>query len=332
MSYGYWKTYVPVATRREQARKAVSKASKAGQTMQPVQIDGRAIATTFWGKAWCENLEAYSDYANRLPRGRSYLRNGSVIDLKIAAGKVHAQVMGSSLYRIEIGIAAVPAAHWQALSGQCTGSIASLVELLQGRLSKALMEHICQPNSGLFPAPKEIKFKCSCPDWASMCKHVAAALYGVGARLDAQPELLFTLRQVDANDLVSQAAELPARTRKAPAGSKLLDAAELADVFGIEIDSPTALPLARKQAASRRSPAAQAPTSATKKPTPAAATKKAPARPQPVPAARRKNAPGKSTKLPAVRGKPVKATAKKSPPRKITRSATAATKRKTVTA
>lgn len=252
MSYGYWKPYVPVAKRRAQAEKAVAKAKKAGQDMQPVVIAGRTIAKTFWGKAWCDNLEAYSDFENRLPRGRTYVRNGSVIDLKVEPGKVRARVVGSSLYQIEIGIAAVPDTQWKSLAKECTGSIASLVELLQGKLSQAVMERICQPKTGLFPAPKDIQLDCSCPDWATMCKHVAAVLYGVGVRLDAQPELLFTLRQVDASELVTQAAELPVKATKTPAKGKVLDDAQLADVFGIEMASPEALPDMKKKAASRR--------------------------------------------------------------------------------
>ena len=242
MSFGSWKPYVPVAQRRAQAAKAAAKAKKSGHNMQPVVIEGRSIAKTFWGKAWCDNLETYSDFDNRLPRGRSYVRNGSVIDLVIEPGRVRALVAGSSLYKIEIAIAAVQDARWKSLAKECTGSIASLVELLQGKLSKAVMEHICQPKTGLFPAPKDIQLDCSCPDWATMCKHVAAVLYGVGARLDAQPELLFTLRQVDASELVTQAATLPIKATKTSAKGKVLDDAQLADVFGIEMDSPDAVP------------------------------------------------------------------------------------------
>jgi len=251
MGYGYWKPYVPVAQRRAQAERAVAKAKKAGQDLMPVVIAGRAIAKTFWGKAWCDNLEAYSDHENRLPRGRTYVRNGSVIDLKIEPGTVRAQVVGSSLYTIEIHIAAVPSAQWQALARQCTGSIASLVDLLHGKLSNAVMERICQPKTGLFPAPKDIALNCSCPDWATMCKHAAAVLYGVGARLDAQPELLFTLRQVDAGELVNQAATPLIKTQKSPAKSKVLDNAELADVFGIEMAGSVVEP--EKKPSSRRS-------------------------------------------------------------------------------
>lgn len=236
MSYWGWKPYVPVAEKRAKAERAVKKAKKAGKEMSPIVLAARgAIAKTFWGKAWCDNLEAYSDYENRLPRGRSYARNGSVIDLKIEPGKVLAQVMGSHLYKIEIGIAVVPQKQWETLVKDCTGSIASLVELLQGKFSKAVMERLCVPKTGLFPSPKEIKLDCSCPDWAAMCKHVAAVLYGVGARLDERPELLFTLRGVDAADLVTQAAKLPVKSKKAPAKSKVLDDSALADVFGIEM-------------------------------------------------------------------------------------------------
>lgn len=286
MGWGYWKPYVPVAKRRAQAQKAVAKASRSGLTMQPVVIEGRAIAKTFWGKAWCANLEAYSDYDNRLPRGRAYVRNGSVVDLVIEPGKIKAQVMGSSLYKIEIGIAAVPDAHWQKLVKACTGSIASLVELLQGKFSKAVMERICAPKTGLFPAPEDIQLDCSCPDWATMCKHVAAVLYGVGARLDEKPELLFVLRQVDAGDLLNaHAADLPVQAKK-PAKAKVLDDAALADVFGIElatIDAPanktpdkrSATAFAKAVKAAETKPGTEAPAKAAKK----ASAAKTPAEP-----------------------------------------------------
>lgn len=252
MGFWEWKPYVPVAKRREQANRAVQKAKKAGKSFSPVVLASRgAIAKTFWGKAWCDNLEAYSDFENRLPRGRAYVRNGSVIDLRIEPGKVVAQVMGSSLYRIEIGISAVPAAQWRSIVQSCTGSIASLVELLQGKLSSAVMQRICQPKTGLFPSPKEIALDCSCPDWATMCKHVAAVLYGVGARLDEQPELLFTLRQVEAGDLVTQAAELPVHKPKVSKG-RVLDDSALADVFGIEMAGTDKAPSAKKKPAAAK--------------------------------------------------------------------------------
>ena len=253
MSFYGWKPYVSAAERRKKAEKAAAKAKKTGASLSPVGASRGAIAKTFWGKSWCDNLERYSDYANRLPRGRTYVRNGSVIDLKITQGEVHALVVGSSLYQVDVSVIAVPGKQWQSISADCAGSIDSLVELLQGRLSKAVMQRICTPNTGLFPAPKEIRFSCSCPDWASMCKHVAAVLYGVGARLDEQPELIFTLRRVDAKDLVTQAGAGLPKSKPGPTAGKVLDDALLADVFGIEMASVS---LVTKKAAPRhKSPA-----------------------------------------------------------------------------
>jgi uncharacterized Zn finger protein len=256
-----WKPYVPVAQRRQQAARTVAKLRKSGALLAPVAVGRAAIAGTFWGKAWCQNLERYSDYANRLPRGRTYLRNGSVINLEIAAGTVIAQVMGSNLYRVEVNVAAVPARQWQGIAHDCAQSIDSLVELLQGRLSTSVMERITRPGTGLFPSPKEITFSCSCPDWAAMCKHVAATLYGVGARLDAQPELLFTLRQVDAKELIARAGESAPRVGKAPRASRILDASKMSEVFGIDLAgsatprSPARPPVKPiKKAPSRRQP------------------------------------------------------------------------------
>lgn len=234
MSWG-WQPYVPVAKRRAQAQRAAQKAAKAGQSLSPVAVQGRSIAKTFWGKAWCDNLETYSDFENRLPRGRTYVRNGSVIDLQIAPGKVIAKVMGSDLYQIEIAIAPLPAAQWQALVADCTGSIATLVELLQGRLSQAVMARVCEREKGMFPKPGEIGLGCSCPDWARMCKHAAAVLYGVGARLDEKPELLFVLRQVDAGELLTAQAAVLSAPKKKPAKARVLDDSALADVFGIDL-------------------------------------------------------------------------------------------------
>ncbi len=209
---------------------------KKGIKLSPVVLEGFALATTFWGKAWCKNIEAYHDYANRLPRGRSYLRSKSVIDLQIAPGVVRAQVMGSSLYRIEITIKPIAQKQWDAIRAVCAGKIGSLVELLRGRISGEVMEVMTRPAEGLFPKPAEIALKCSCPDGASMCKHVAAAMYGIGSRLDTQPELLFLLRGVDSSELIASAAAMPV-AQAASVEGETLDADELADVFGVELEA-----------------------------------------------------------------------------------------------
>jgi uncharacterized Zn finger protein len=235
VSYYDWRPYVPVAERRRKAEKKLAKLKKKSRSISPVTIEGRAIAKSFWGNSWCTNLERYSDYENRLPRGRTYVRNGSVIDLQIAKSKVSAVVSGSDLYTVTITIAPVTATRWKAICRDCAGTIDSLVELLQGRLSKGVMERVCREGDGLFPAPKEIKLSCSCPDWADMCKHVAAVLYGVGARLDEKPALLFELRGVDENELLANAGQELSLKKAVPATTKVLDDGDVAALFGLEM-------------------------------------------------------------------------------------------------
>ena len=232
--YGFGR-YVPVAERRAKAAREMAKLAKKGHPVSPVVIDGLKIARTFWGKAWCDNLERYSDYSNRLPRGRMYVRNGSVVDLQVAPGEVTAVVSGSELYRVAVKITPVPKARWTALCRDCGGAVDSLVELLQGRFSKAVMERICRQGTGLFPAPAEIHLACSCPDSARMCKHVAAVLYGIGARLDERPDLLFRLRQVDEGDLIASAGSGLATDRRAPSTGRVLDDGDLSAIFGVEL-------------------------------------------------------------------------------------------------
>jgi uncharacterized Zn finger protein len=236
MSYYFaWRPYVSVAEKRRQAEREVAKLKKRGQSITPVKIEGRTIAKSFWGQAWCTNLERYSDYENRLPRGRSYVRNGSVVDLQIAKGEVTAMVAGSDLYRINIAISPVKASRWKAICRDCAGTIDSLVELLQGRLAKGVMDRVCREGDGLFPSPGEIKLSCSCPDWADMCKHVAAALYGIGARLDERPRLLFVLRGVDENELIARAGTDLPLSKATPHAAKVLDYDDVAALFGLEM-------------------------------------------------------------------------------------------------
>ncbi len=232
--YGY-KPYVSVAQRRKKAAGEMAKLRKKGQPVSPVVVEGRAIVKTFWGKAWCENLERYSDFENRLPRGRTYVRNGSVIDLQIASGEITALVSGSSIYKVKVKVAPVAKARWKAICSDCAGAIDSLIELLQGRLSKGVMERVCQQKTGLFPSPDEIQLSCSCPDWADMCKHVAAVLYGIGARLDQQPELIFRLHNVDEKELIAGAGTGLPQAKKAAAAGKVLGGEDLSALFGLDM-------------------------------------------------------------------------------------------------
>lgn len=238
MNFWSYRPYVPVAKRRAQAAKEVEKLKKKGRAVLPIVVEGRKIAQSFWGKAWCENLERYSDFENRLPRGRSYVRNGSVVDLQITRGCLHALVSGSDLYKVKIDIGLAQPERWKAICRDCSGSIGSLVELLKGKLSKNVMERVCRENDGLFPAPREIKMSCSCPDWADMCKHVAATLYGAGARLDSAPEHLFTLRGVDIAELIASAGVDEPLSQLGASSGRILAEDNVEALFGIEMARP----------------------------------------------------------------------------------------------
>lgn len=240
-NYGY-PPYVPVARRKAKARRTLDQLRKKRPDIQPVVIEGRTLARTWWGKAWNRNLERYADYANRIGRGRSYVRHGSVLDLQIRRGQVNALVQGNqrSPYDVSVKIKSISRSAWKQITVACEGRLASLPELLEGRFPKALMDLFMAEGTGLFPSPKEIRFECSCPDWAYMCKHVAATLYGIGTRLDEDPGLFFLLRQVKVEDLIAQAvrgqsARLLQQAKKK--SSRVIDEGDLGDVFGIDLDS-----------------------------------------------------------------------------------------------
>ncbi len=285
MSYdGEWAPYVPVAVRRQKALKKMAQLRKKGMDIQPIEIVGRKITKTFWGQAWCDHMESLGDFENRLPRGRTYVRNGSVCHLAIKKGCVTALVSGSSLYNVEIKINVLPKKNWAKVKSRCAGQIGSLLELLQGHLSDQVMDVVTDSSSGLFPLSKEIRLRCSCPDWATMCKHVAAVLYGIGARLDKQPALLFSLRGVKHDELISVNAE-DAVNRTTRRGGKrpTLDRNDLGDVFGIELDTSSKhnAGLAENKSP-KRSTKKRTPTRRKKKKPAVKSAKKKPAKKKPV--------------------------------------------------
>lgn len=260
MSWYSWAPYVPAAVKRARSMKKLGSLQKKGFTACPVRATGRTLASSFWGQAWCANLEAYGDYANRLPRGRTYLRNGSVLHLDVGAGRVDAFVAGSDLYEIQISIAPVQTHQWAAIRKESAGQIGSLVELLRGRLSRAVMDVVTRKGTGLFPSPKEIRMECSCPDWAALCKHLAAVLYGVGVRLDERPELLFRLRGVDHEELIAEAAAAPIAAGTPEAGKALgLDASGLSALFGIDVEEEKVVAPPSKKARPSRTKAVPTP-------------------------------------------------------------------------
>ncbi|BBO83556.1 hypothetical protein DSCO28_41220 [Desulfosarcina ovata subsp. sediminis] len=242
MSYFRFPKYVSVAEKRARAEKKIRQLKKKNPDLAPVIIEGRTLAQTWWGKSWNRNLERYADYSNRIERGRSYVRHLAVLDLKIDKGAVAALVQGSQRapYTVEIKIKALPKSNWGAITAACAQQLDSLQDLLAGRFPESLAHLFMQKDSGLFPSPKEIEFACSCPDWAYMCKHVAAVLYGIGARLDEDPALFFLLRQVNMNDLISKAIEdttaqwiQNAEANETPTIAE----ADLGNLFGIDMDA-----------------------------------------------------------------------------------------------
>lgn len=237
-----WGRYVPVSERRGNAQKEMEKLKKKGEKIEPISIEGRKIATKFWGEKWCNHLDTFADYDNRLPRGKTYVRNGSVCHLSITEGVCEAIVSGSELYKVVINIAPLTKIAWEKIKEQCRGQIGSILELLQGKLSDQVMKLVTDPNHGIFPKEKEFSCSCSCPDWANVCKHVAAVFYGIASRLDQQPELLFRLRSVDASELVSTKLALDTEST-----AQQLASDDLGAIFGIELDE-IANPVSKKQA------------------------------------------------------------------------------------
>lgn len=244
MNRGYPR-YLTVAERRARAEQSLEALREKNPQIAPVRITGTKLATTWWGKAWNQNLENYADYAYRIGRGRSYVRHGAVLDLTVRPGKVAALVQGSQglPYRVDIAVSPLSSEAWQKITTAFEGAVSSLQELLDGRLPQAMAAWFTAPGEGLFPSPQEISLRCSCPDYAVLCKHVAAALYGIGARLDQEPSLFFELRQVRMEELVSQAIREKSRellSRSTEKSARILDrgADGLEAMFGIDLDSP----------------------------------------------------------------------------------------------
>ncbi len=258
---GYWDYYPPyvsVAEKRAKAARKLKQLKKKNPDIKPILLEGTAIARTWWGKSWNLNLERYADYSNRIGRGRSYVRHGSVLDLQIDAGKVESLVQGttSKPYSVSVKIKSVNKKIWQDIKSACEGKLDSLQELLAGKFPKALGVIFMAQGEGLFPTPKEIEFSCSCPDWAYMCKHVAATLYGIGARFDEDPELFFKLRKVKMKDLVTQAVEDKTRKLLKKAKKKtarVIEESDLAGVFGIDIEEPVVSNKKRSKAPKNKS-------------------------------------------------------------------------------
>ncbi|OEU78434.1 MAG: hypothetical protein BA865_15740 [Desulfobacterales bacterium S5133MH4] len=273
MDYWGFPPYVSVAEKKAKAAKKLKQLLKKKPDIKPIAIEGRSIALTWWGKSWNVNLERYADYSNRIGRGRSYVRHGAVLDLQIDSGEVRSMVQGtaSQPYSVVINIKGISKDIWRNIKDACAGKLESLPQLLDGKFPKALAEIFTAQGKGLFPSPEEIDFHCSCPDWASMCKHVAATLYGVGARLDEDPSLFFKLRKVEIGDMITQAVEDKTKKLLKQAkkkSSRVIDESDLSNVFGIEMEDSTVIGRKRTNAASKTSSGKKSSKSAPKRPSP----------------------------------------------------------------
>ena len=243
--YGF-APYESVGEKKAKAKKKIAQLQKKNKDIAPVEIEGRKIANSWWGIAWCHNLEIYADFKNRLSRGRSYVTHGCVIDLQIKPGLITAMVIGSgsSVYNCKIKIDPVSKQKWDKIKKLASGKIASLTDLLAGKFPKELESALSAKNEGLFPAPKEFHPDCDCPDWSEFCKHLAAVIYGIGNRLDSKPELLFTLRGLNSKELISEVVakhkdNLLEKAAKVKSKRKMkLNDKKLSKMFGIEFSMP----------------------------------------------------------------------------------------------
>jgi len=240
----YGRKHVSVANKRKKAEKKLKKLKKENPKVKPIIIANpraRKLAKTWWGNAWNQNLEKYADYDNRIGRGKSYVRHGAILDLQIKKGKVTALVAGSrsTPYKVTIEIDKIPLTNLEEIKNTCKNRIDSLQDLLAGNFPQELSDLFTSQFTGLFPLSKEIHFDCSCPDWASMCKHVAATLYGIGVRFDEDPKLFFKLRQVDIKSLIKQAVKTKTKKlldKAKKKSSRTIKQENLSELFDIDLD------------------------------------------------------------------------------------------------
>lgn len=202
MSYGYYSFQKPptIDELKEKARKATKK------EYHPVVLSSRTISSSWWGKAWCSNIDLYADQYNRLDRGKKYVRADCVVDLEINGGTVEAKVVGSrkTPYDVKVTIDPIKAENYERITSIAEGKLKSMEALESGEFPKEYQELFTMKESGLFPKLGEIHFYCSCPDSSRICKHIAAVLYAIGSRLDDDPFLFFSLRGIDVKEFAGR--------------------------------------------------------------------------------------------------------------------------------
>ena len=196
-----------------------------GQELHPVVNSSRKLATHFWGSAWMKQLALCESGGMCLAPGRTLLRHGCVLDMRISRGCITALVSADELYEVELHLTPLEGEQLESLTLSCGNHINSLLSLLEGKVDTSVLEQLCHPENGILPTPQDWKMHCTCPDWAEPCPHAAAAIYAAGCLIDADPKLLFTLRSIEPDALLAPTAQ-----------SIEIDTNKLASMFGIDID------------------------------------------------------------------------------------------------
>ncbi len=209
MSWHHYYEYYP----RSQARKAqggIKAQSKRGQFGQ-----------SWWAKRWIQVLESFTIGA-RLGRGRSYARSGQVLSIDIEEGLVKAKVQGSrsTPYQITIQVKTLDKADWGKLIGILSKQVIFAAKLLAGEMPENIEDAFVEAKLTLFPDKRgDLKTDCSCPDWSNPCKHIAAVYYLLGEEFDRDPFLIFKLRGMERQTLLSLLSGSEAAAKK-PRGRK----------------------------------------------------------------------------------------------------------------
>lgn len=221
---------MPVARLATLAAERLRELQSNGAELCPVVNKSRKLATNYWGAAWMRHLARCEAGGLNLAPGRSLLRHGSVLDLRLSQGKIAALVSADELYEVELSITPLDDERLEHLKKACYGNIASCVALLEGKVDADVLNMLCADETGVLPEPADWHMYCSCTDWSEPCAHAAAAVYAAGCLIDAEPGLLFTLRGIDVSAL------LPSEQPLQLASDASFDAAALSATFGIDID------------------------------------------------------------------------------------------------
>ncbi|MGH9066476.1 MAG: SWIM zinc finger family protein [Acidimicrobiales bacterium] len=181
----------------------------------------QGFGQTWWGRAWVEAIEGRARLdPNRLPRGRTYARRGSVGELGVEPGVVRAAVQGSRAkpYAVWVRVRPFDDGEWDRLLDSVASRLGHAAALLDGELPAELSEDVAAAGLDLLPGLGEVQPRCTCPDWADPCKHSAAVCYLIADALDADPFLLLLLRGRSREEVMAAVRRRRGAALGAPAG------------------------------------------------------------------------------------------------------------------